>query len=340
MERSADAVVALDLGGTKLAAALVTPDGMAYDRRVTPLDGRRGRAVGSLIIDEVGRLLAAACASNRTVIAVGVSVPGIAHLQTGRVWAPNIPDWDDYPLRDEITAAVAEIPSTVKAALTAATISEGNSIPVAIDSDRAAYILGEAWQGAARGCRDAIFLAVGTGIGAGILADGRVLRGVHGVAGAIGWLALDRPFTPDYAACGCFESHASGEGLAKVARRLLHEGPEVESSLRSIEHLTAYDVFRALDAGDVLALRVVREAVEFWGMAAANLVSLFNPERIIFGGGVFGPALRLLPDIAAEARRWAQPISIQQVEFVPSQLGSDAGLVGAAYLARRSVFPN
>lgn len=329
MERSADAVIALDLGGTKLAAALVDGDGAAYDRRVTPLDGRRGRAVGSLIIDEVRRLLAAAYASNRTVTAVGASVPGIAHLQTGRVWAPNIPDWDDYPLRDEIIAAVVEH---------SATPPERDSIPIAVDSDRTAYILGEAWQGAARGCRDAIFLAVGTGIGAGILADGRVLRGARGIAGAIGWLALERPFMPEYAACGCFESHASGEGLAKVARRRLHEGPDVESSLRSIEQLAAHEVFRAFDAGDVLALSVMREAVEFWGMAAANLVSLFNPEKIIFGGGVFGPAVRLLPDIAAEARRWAQPVSIQQVEFVPSQLGNDAGLVGAAYVARLSAF--
>lgn len=339
MERSADAVIALDLGGTKLAAALVDADGAAYDRRVTPLDGRRGRAVGSLIIDEVRRLLAAARASHRTVSAVGASVPGIAHVQTGRVWAPNIPDWDAYPLRDELIAAVAEHTASSKATVAAAPAPERCSMAVAVDSDRAAYILGEVWQGAARGCRDAIFLAVGTGIGAGILADGRVLRGARGIAGAIGWLALDRPFTPDYAACGCFESHASGEGLAKVARLRLHEGPGVESSLRSIEQLTAHDVFRACDAGDVLALSVVREAVEFWGMAAANLVSLFNPEKIIFGGGVFGPAVRLLPDIAAEARRWAQPISIQQVEFVPSQLGSDAGLLGAAYIAHTSASP-
>ena len=104
--------------------------------------------------------------------AVGICVPGIVQPKTGRVWAPNIPGWDDYPLKAEIKAAVSD-----------------QAIKVAIDSDRSASILGEAWQGAARGCRNAIFLAVGTGIGAGILVDGRVLHGeqasqAHRLAGA------------------------------------------------------------------------------------------------------------------------------------------------------------
>ena len=92
--------------------------------------------------------------------AVAVAVPGIAHPRTGRVWAPNLQGWDDYPLRDEVRDAFSD-----------------PGVKFVVESDRAAYILGEAWQGAARGCRDAIFLAVGTGIGAGILTDGRVLRG-------------------------------------------------------------------------------------------------------------------------------------------------------------------
>ncbi|RIK72223.1 MAG: hypothetical protein DCC67_19560, partial [Planctomycetota bacterium] len=201
------------------------------------------------------------------------------------------------------------------------------------DSDRAAYILGEAWQGAARGCRNAAFLAVGTGIGAGILADGRVLRGAGGVAGAIGWWALDRPYEADYRTRGCFESRASGHGLAEAARRLLGERAEGGGRLSAAACITARDVLEAYDHGDQTAVAAVRQAVELWGMAAANLVSLLNPERIVFGGGVFGPAARLLADIRAEAQQWAQPVSIGQVEFVASMLGGDAGLYGAARLA-------
>jgi len=208
-------------------------------------------------------------------------------------------------------------------------------VPVKIDSDRTCYILGEAWRGAAQGCDDAIFLAVGTGIGAGILSNGRIVRGSNDIAGAIGWLALDRPYEKKYDSCGCFEHHASGEGIAKVARELLVSQKEYGGVLRSksADEITAHDVFAAYAANDPVAIKTLDIAVEFWGMTAANLVSLFNPEKIIFGGGVFGPALRFLDAIYAEAKRWAQPISITQVKFAGSELGSDAGLYGAGYLA-------
>ena len=248
--------------------------------------------------------MAAARAQRAGVSAIGVSVPGISYSKTGKVWAPNIPGWEDYPLRREIRSAVQD-----------------QTIRIAIDSDRACYILGETWRGGAKGCRNAIFLAVGTGIGAGILMDGRILRGAHDIAGAIGWLALNRPFQRKYVGCGCFEYHASGAGLAKVANELGHK------------ELTARDTFAAYDRCDPLARRVIAQAVEFWGMAVANLVSLFNPEKIIFGGGVFGPGAKLLGDIYAEAKKWAQPISIKQVKLQPSKLGGDAGLYGAGYLA-------
>jgi glucokinase len=99
------------------------------------------------------------------------------------------------------------------------------------------------------------------------------------------------------------------------------------------DDITAADIFTAHDAGDPVALKTLDNAVELWGMAAANLVSLFNPELIVFGGGIFGPATQFLDRIRAEARRWAQPIAIEEVRFVASDLGPDAGLYGAGRLA-------
>lgn len=228
--------------------------------------------------------------------AVGVAVPGIYRSATGTVWAPNIPGWDDYPLHAELTAAV------------------GQEVAVAVESDRTCYILGEVWQGNARGALNAVFVAVGTGIGAGILVDGRVLRGHADIAGAIGWLALDRPYEEKYQDCGNFEYYAAGPGIARAA------------------HLTTEQVF-ATRKSDPQARAVIDKAVAYWGMAVANLVSLLNPEVIVFGGGVFGPGVELLDDIYREARLWAQPISIRQVRLVASALGSDAGLYGAARVA-------
>lgn len=308
-------VVALDLGGTKIASAIIGRDGDILGRGHALLGSRSGRDVAQLLIEECRALLAQSTATPPA--AVGVIVPGIYHADRGRVWAPNIPGWEDYPLRDELQAAV------------------GPAVRVVVDSDRAGYIIGETWLGAARGARDAIFLAVGTGIGAGIVVDGRVLRGHGDIAGAIGWLALDRPYAGRYEACGCFEYHASGSGLTSIARDLLAEQKGYNGELRSrgADELSTARLFEAYDREDPVARRVLDDAVQFWGMAAANLVSLFNPETIVFGGGVFGPAVRFLDRIAAEAKRWAQPIAIQQVRFVPSALGGDAGLYGAARLA-------
>ena len=318
------AVIALDLGGTKLAGAILTRRGKMLYQTAVPLARRRGRAVGELIVTEINNLLAFARSKRLKVSSVGVAVPGIVNPRSGRVWAPNIQGWRSYPLQRQIEATTSS-----------------PAIRVVIDSDRACSILGEAWQGAARGCRHAIFLSVGTGIGAGILVDGKVLRGANDIAGAIGWLALDRPFRREYVACGCFEHHASGVGLAKVACELLAQSqtktPALQHSnppalVQSIS-LTANEIFAAYERHDPVARNVLAQAIEFWGMAVANLVSLFNPEKIIFGGGVFGPARRFLNDIYAEARKWAQPISINRVKLEGSKLRGDAALYGAARLA-------
>lgn len=315
---SVPVVLAVDLGGTKLASALFTESGQVVHKKVAPLAGRVGREVGALVCQQIQSLLAECGQKGRVPRALGVSVPGIAYAASGRVWAPNIPGWEEYPLLEEIES----LPGV-------------SALAVRIDSDRAAYILGETWQGVAKGCRNAVFLAVGTGIGAGILVDGQVLRGHRDIAGAIGWLALDRPYRQEYKACGCFEYYASGAGVARLARELLAGEPDYRGPLREkpVELLGAPDVFAAFTAGDRLAARVFDECISFWGMAVANLVSLFNPEMIVFGGGVFGPGVQFLDRIAEEARRWAQPISITQVRIAASTLGGEAGLYGAARLA-------
>ena len=312
--------VGIDLGGTKLASAVFTEAGSLLSGDTVPLEGRTGEAVGKLVTDRIGIIIKEAKSNNQNINSIGISVPGISNTGKGTVWAPNIGGWESYPLMAE----VAEI---------------AGDIPVVIDSDRACHILGEVWMGNARGCRDAVFLAVGTGIGAGILINGEVLRGSNDVAGAIGWMALDRPFREKYKEYGCFEYHASGEGMARIAADLLAENGSYSGILRNREphSITASDLFNAWEAGDPLAKKVIDVCIEFWGMAVANLVSLFNPEKIILGGGVFGPAVKLIPAIRREAVRWAQPVGITQMSLEASFLGGDAAVYGAGYLALRNL---
>ncbi len=308
-------VIGIDLGGTKLSCAIFKEDGTIIKQDFLPLEKRQGKQVGELISKLINSFLSWSNENQITVSSIGICIPGIAY-RNGNVWAPNIPGWDNYPLLDEINSLVKD-----------------KNIKVKIDSDRACYILGEVWQGSAKGCKDAVFLAVGTGIGAGILVEGKVMRGSNDIAGAIGWLALDRPFQQKYISCGCFEYHASGEGLAKVAKELVAQNPDGILSAKNIDEITARDVFHAYDNNDKTAIDTINQAIEFWGMTVANLVSLFNPEKIIFGGGVFGPATKFLDKIMIEARKWAQPISINQVTLEGSTLGGNAGLIGAGYLA-------
>jgi glucokinase len=304
-------VLALDLGGTKLAAALFSEKGEMQQRSVSTLDGRQGSAVGRLISDVIGHYLGI-CSDLR---AIGVSVPGVSHFARGTVWAPNIAGWGDYPLREEIRRITG-------------------GLSVQIDSDRACCVLGERWMGAIRDCSDAIFLTVGTGIGAGILTGGRVLRGSHDIAGSIGWMGLTKPFDKKFRRCGCYEYYASGDGIVRFAEELLNTEKEYTGALRqSANTLTAYDVFAALEERDSLAERIIDGCIEFWGMATANLISILDPQKIVFGGGVFGPAARFLPEIYAEAKKWAQPVSVSKVRFEKSALDGHAALYGAGFLA-------
>src|SRR5688572_4988084 len=260
-------VIALDLGATKLAAALISDQGDIIFKTTTPLEKRKGTEVGKLILQQVNELSGKAKENDLVVASIGICVPGIAYAKTGNVWAPNIPGWDNYPLLNELQSAI-----------------NNTGIKIRIDSDRACYILGEVWKGNARGCNDVIFLAVGSGIGAGILVNNKVLRGSQDIGGAIGWMGLKRPYQQKYIDCGDFEYNASGEGIVKVAKEMINSGDYNESKLANIklEGFSTKDVFDAFESGDELAKQVIDNAIECWGIAVANLVSLFNPEKIIF----------------------------------------------------------
>lgn len=306
-------VIGIDLGGTKLATVLFNVEGRAIDKSVTPIGSKKGEEVGALIIKELESMLS----KTDNEVSVGISVPGIYNSKNGNVWAPNIPGWEQYPLYEKIM-----------------TILQDKGISLSIDSDRSCYILGEYWQGNAKGCENAIFIAVGTGIGAGIIVNGTILRGISASAGAIGWMALNRPYLEEYKSYGCFESHASGEGIVRMAQKYIDEDASYDGLLKKDDkkNLNTEDVFKAYKLNDPIGERAINEAVQYWGMATANLVSIFNPEKVLLGGGVFDSASNLLSRIIKEAKHWAQPIAMKDVTIELAGLGNEAGIYGAGYL--------
>jgi glucokinase len=260
-----------------------------------------------------GDTLAAAGVRWADVEGVGFIVPGRYDPSSGQAWAPAL--WGDeaVPLRDRLAPILP-------ARLT-------------VDSDFVGYVLGETWLGAARGCTDAVFLGVGTGIGAGILCGGRVVRGTGGVAGSVGWFATDPNWTP-HPTLGCWEAQAAGPALARRADALLAAG-HAPSTLRAVgatgnESLTAEAVAAAARAGDPLARQAVAETAEALAVGIANIVSALNPQVVVLGGLA---ADLFLEPIRRAVPRWAAPIAARQCRIEPSALGEDAGLLGAARLA-------
>lgn len=312
------AFIGLDLGATKVNSALFSDDGEILTTNRTLIRDKAGFEVGLVINDHINLLIREAEKQDNPVYALGVSVPGIYYSQSGKVWAPNIAGWSDYPLLEELESLLGN-----------------RQIKIRIDSDRACYILGEVWKGNAKGCRNAIFMAVGTGIGAGILIDGQILRGANDIAGCAGWLALDRPYHEKYIPCGCFEYYASGSGLVRFAGELLSKSSDYNGIFRNEMELSANNLISQYEFGDTIAVAVINRAIEYWGMAVANLVSLFNPEKIILGGGVFGEAAQFLDQIYQEAQKWAQPIGFQEFTLEVSAIGNRAGMYGAGFLAIR-----
>lgn len=316
------AVIGIDIGGSKISAALFQHDGSIVQKEIRSVAGKKGKQVADLVGDLLCGLIDLAKNTSYTVVAIGVCVPGIYNPIKKTVWAPNIADWGDYPLWDEMTNRIND-----------------PSIVIVVESDRSCYILGEVWKGSAQACKDAIFIAVGTGIGAGILSNGKIIGGNKGIAGAIGWMALESPYDNKYDACGNFEYYASGNGISRSAIEELQRSADTVSVLRGIpaNEITSQHVFDAYEEQDPIAVKVIDKAVRYWGRALANLVSIFNPQKVIFGGGVFGPAIKLLDNILEESKKWAQPLAIQEMTLESSALQGDAGLIGAGYLAIQTI---
>jgi len=280
-----------DLGGTKIAAARVDDSGKVTHQLQASTPPAGGERVVDAIADMLHRLAA------RGAQALGVDVPGLAYSD-GAVWAPNIPGWERMPLGGLLRRRF--------------------DLPVLVESDRNAFVTGEAWQGSAQGCRDVVFVAIGTGIGAGIISGGRLVRGFGELSGCLGWMAVRDRFLPAYQAVGCLESHLAGRGIARAARRVFH---------RPIE---AGEVVKRARQGDARAREVIAQAGHYLGLALANLVDILNPQMIVIGGGVAGAGNLLLAPAKETMQRWAQPLAVKQVRISRSCLGARAGLLGVA----------
>jgi glucokinase len=315
MAMPSERVVGVDVGGTKILVGLVDHEGSVSRSERYPMD--RSTPESSLHSIEVALDAFLSGELGVAPLAVGFGVVGQTDPATATwVRATNIPVPVSVDMRERFTAR--------------------HGLPAAIDNDVHAATLAELAWGAGRGAQDFIYLNVGTGIAAGIVTNGQLVRGAANFAGEFGHTAV----AGDDVACscgrrGCVEPAASGGGLSERARLLLPDYPNsmlVEA--RGAGVLNSHTIFVAADAGDPLACRLATDAVDALGKALVNLINVLNPEVIVVGGGVFGDGW-LLPRLRARVEREALPAVRRSLRaFDPSTLQPDmVGLLGAAILA-------
>ncbi len=320
MTGEATLTIGVDLGGTKVEAALVNDRGeiVGASRRLTGPE----RGASGVLADLVG-CLAEDClpAAEHPVLAVGVGVAGQVDPETGTVLhAPNL-KWDSFPLKERLEEAI--------------------DLPVFVFNDVQAATYGEWTCGAGRGVGDLVCLFVGTGIGGGVVSHGSLVRGCGGTAGELGHTTIDWRGPP--CTCrnrGCLEAFAAGWAIARRAREGVAERAAEGRRLLAladgaIEHVTAKTVAQAARDGDPLAERLVRETGEALGTGVASIANAFNPCLVILGGGVIEGMPQLVDLAAEEARRRALAAALRPLRVQRGELGRHAGTVGAALWARR-----
>jgi glucokinase len=311
-------VLGIDIGGTNLLTGAVLDDGSRVGGlRTQPTDARGGAdevidrivAMARQTLDEVR-----AADPGAEVLGVGIGSPGPLDTRTGVViMTPNL-GWVDMPLRDRIADRLA--------------------LPATLDNDANCALLGEWWVGAVRGARHAVAFTLGTGIGGGVIVDGKLVHGASDVAGEIGHITIET--NGRRCGCGndgCLEAYASGPAIARRTVEQLTAGAESSLALIAqgdLGRITAQTVYEAAALGDPLAQEVVQDTARYLGVGVANLINILNPEVVVICGGVTRAGDRLFVPLRREVARRAFKPAVQACRIVPGALPGTAGVVGAA----------
>ena len=302
-------IFAADLGGTHLRAATVDRCGRIHSRfkQNTPQV-----ADANAIVDAIVAAVHQCEVSD--ISAVSLVVPGTVKVEEGAVVkAPNLPCLDGFRLAEALSNRL--------------------ELPAVLENDANAAAVGEMWQGAAVGCKTIICLTLGTGVGGGIILDGKLWRGVDGAAAEIGHMCVD-PFGGVACTCGsrgCLEVFASATAIVRMTREASPRYPD--SVLQGREDLTAAMIFDAGKADDELALEIFRRMGMYLGIGLANLINILNPEMIVIGGGVVNGWDLFEKHMHQQVEERAFPSLAARVKIVRAKCGDDAGLLGAARLA-------
>ena len=320
-----DSLLAMDLGGTKIVTAMVSPKGEILCRENIPTLADEGvEAVIGRMLASIDSVMGKMDLSHLSPPRIAIAAAGAIDSHRGTVTdSPNLPGWCDVPLKQ--------------------IVEEAFGLPTFLLNDCSAAVLGEHYFGVGRGVDNLIYVTVSTGIGGGIMIDGNLYTGVSGSAGEVGHMTID--VNGPRCNCGndgCLEILASGKAIAREAQRLIAQGAKtriLEFAEGEVDNVTAKTVAAAALQGDALALEVISRAATYLGIGMANLVNIFNPEMIIIGGGLSKMGDMLLNPTRQVVARRAFQVAAERVRIVASELGDQNAVLGAAVFARSQSKP-
>ena len=310
-------VIGIDIGGTNLVVGAVAEDGSRYrhlrSEPTRPEDGPDAVLARLTTLAE-GVIAETLREPGAEVIGIGVGAPGPLDTRTGVIFlTPNL-GWVDMPLRQRMADALG--------------------YPTTLDNDANCAVLGEWWQGAARGSEHVVGVTIGTGVGGGVIIGGRLYHGASDCAGEFGHTTLDAQGRK--CKCGnygCLEAYASGPSIANRAVEAIRAGAVSVIPAKvggDLDLVTAQEVYQASQEGDEVALEVVRDAARYLGAGIANLINIFNPEVVVVCGGVTQAGDRLFAPLRQEVTRRAFRPAVEACRIVPGELSGTAGVYGAA----------
>jgi glucokinase len=318
-----DLILGIDLGGSKILTAVVDPQGemLSSDESTTPATEGREVVIQSIIESAHSALDQASCTISE-ISAVGIGAPGISNPEAGILFvSPNLPGWRNVLLRDIIQNKLDK--------------------KVFLINDANAAALGEFYFGAARGVRNFIYITISTGIGGGIMIDGKIYGGAIGTAGEVGHMTID----DEGPICncgnrGCWETLASGTALAREAKQRIKKG--IRTSILKyaegdVEKVTAQAIHKAAEQGDKLAKELIARTGYYVGVGLVNLINIFNPELIVIGGGLSNIGDMLFKPAFKVAGERAYKEAFQAVRFATAGLGRNSGVLGAAAFALQEI---
>jgi glucokinase len=320
-------IVGVDLGGTTTKLAFLDLAGeMIYKWEIKTNHSNEGKEIITNIAKSIDQKLADCKKSKDHLLGIGIGAPGPIHFETGIILNSVNLGWkDNFPLQDFMESET--------------------SLPVFIENDANCAALGEMWKGSGNGCKDLVFVTIGTGIGGGIIVNGEIIHGINGAGGEIGHITAI-PIGGTRCNCGktgCIETIASATGIVRLAKAKLSSqdaSGELKKILIQKGEITAKDVMDSARNGDMTSTQVIEDITFYLGFVLAGIANTLNPEKIIIGGGVSKAGQILIDPLKEKFKQFAFKAVRESSTIHQAMLGNDAGVIGAAWLVKSRLRKN